>query len=76
MPGAGFGDVAVVSRNACSRAAARAERARLRGPEGTATAARVGRDVVEHNIALWDRMIGVPDPGAHCPSHLRATRPR
>jgi phosphoethanolamine N-methyltransferase len=75
MTAAGFAGVELISRNAWYRGEARAERARLRGPEGMAIAARVGRDFLDHNIALWDRMIGVLDTGEHCPSHLRATKP-
>ncbi len=35
----------------------------------------VGRDFVNHNIAIWARMIPVLDSGEHCPTHLFARKP-
>lgn len=76
MEGAGFTDVQTISRNAWYRDAARGELARLRGPEGAAMTAAVGADFVAHNVVLWERMVPVLDSGEHCPTHLRARKPR
>jgi len=76
MRSAGFGEVSATSRNAWYRQTAREELARLSGPDGAAAARSVGQDFVEHNIDIWRRMIPVLDSGEHCPTHLRATRPR
>jgi ubiquinone/menaquinone biosynthesis C-methylase UbiE len=73
---AGFSDISVTSRNGWYRDAARQELERLRGPVGHAVAGRVGQDFVEQNIGIWMRMIPVLDSGEHCPSHLRARKPR
>jgi phosphoethanolamine N-methyltransferase len=73
---AGFSDISVTSRNGWYREAARQELERLRGPVGHAVAGRVGQDFLEQNIGIWMRMIPVLDSGEHCPSHLRARKPR
>jgi len=75
MAHAGFADIATTSRNAWYRQVARAELARLQGPEGAAAAQMVGADFVARNIGIWQRMIPVLDSGEHCPTHLRATKP-
>ncbi|MBS0387884.1 MAG: methyltransferase domain-containing protein [Proteobacteria bacterium] len=76
MRSAGFVDVSVTSRNAWYRNQARTELERLRGAVGAAAARSVGQDFVDENIAIWSRMIPVLDSGEHCPTHLRATKPR
>lgn len=76
MEAAGFADIETVSRNAWYRDTARQELARLRGPEGAAMAEAVGADFVAHNVQIWERMIPVLDSGEHCPTHLRARKPR
>ena len=76
MAAAGFTDVEVISRNAWYRQTARAELDRLRGPVGAAAARVVGQDFVNQNIGIWERMIPVLDLGEHCPTHLRALKPR
>ena len=75
MRSAGFGEIAVESRNAWYREAAKLELERLRGPAGAAAARIVGLDFVEQNIAIWERMIPVLMSGEHCPTHLRARKP-
>jgi len=72
---AGFVDITTTARNAWYRQAARAELARLQGPDGRAVALIVGADFVAQNIGIWERMIPVLDSGEHCPTHLRATKP-
>ena len=76
MRSAGFLEVSTTSRNAWYREAARHELERLRGPVGAAAARIVGQDFVDQNIAIWLRMIPVLDSGEHCPTHLRARKPR
>ena len=75
MRQAGFADIQISSRNAWYREAARAELARLQGSVGDEAARIVGRDFVDHNIAIWTRMIPVLDTGEHCPTHLRGRKP-
>lgn len=76
MCSAGFVDVSTTSRNAWYREAAKQELERLRGPLGTAAARIVGQEFVDQNIAVWLRMIPVLESGEHCPTHLRARKPR
>lgn len=66
----GFTDLRIASRNLWYRDEARREVARMKGGMGDAAAALVGRDFVDHNIAIWERMIPVLDTGEHCPTHL------
>jgi phosphoethanolamine N-methyltransferase len=75
MEGAGFGSISITSRNLWYREQARGELSRLRGAEGEAAASLVGRDFVDQNIVIWERMIPVLDSGEHCPTHLAAQRP-
>jgi phosphoethanolamine N-methyltransferase len=76
MRSAGFGDISVTSRNAWYRDAARQELERLRGAVGAAAARQVGQEFVDRNIGIWLRMIPVLDSGEHCPTHMRARKPR
>lgn len=75
MKAAGFQHSETVSRNAWYREQARAELARLKGEAGRDAAEIVGREFVEKNIGIWERMIPVLDTGEHCPTHLRAQKP-
>lgn len=75
MEAAGFVDTATTSRNPWYRLQARDELARLKGPAGDAAARDLGRDFVNHNIEIWERMIPVLDSGEHCPTHLFARKP-
>lgn len=75
MRAAGFGKIAIVSRNPWYRTVARAELARLQGEDGARASAIVGQDFVDQNIAICSRMIPVLDAGEHCPTHLRACKP-
>ncbi len=74
MEQAGFTDIGVTSRNSWYRETARGELARLQGPVGDAAARIVGRDFVDQNIGIWQRMIPVLDTGEHCPTHLRGRK--
>ena len=76
MHSAGFVEVSTTSRNAWYREAAKQELERLRGPVGAAAARVVGQEFVDENIEIWTRMIPVLESGEHCPTHLRARKPR
>ncbi|MCA0273371.1 MAG: methyltransferase domain-containing protein [Proteobacteria bacterium] len=75
MEAAGFQEIRIKSRNDWYRQQARQELDRLRGEVGHAAARVVGRDFVDKNIAVWERMIPVLDTGEHCPTHLSARKP-
>lgn len=75
MEAAGFEDIRIRSRNDWYRQQARQELDRLWGEVGHAAAHVVGRDFVDKNIAVWERMIPVLDSGEHCPTHLSARKP-
>jgi phosphoethanolamine N-methyltransferase len=75
MATAGFVDIETLSRNAWYRERAREELAMLRGPLHEEAVAALGRDFVEHNIAIWTNMLPVLTTGEHCPTHLRARKP-
>jgi hypothetical protein len=48
----------------------------MQGDIGRAAASKVGQAFVDHNINIWAMMIPVLNSGEHCPTHLRATKPR
>jgi phosphoethanolamine N-methyltransferase len=75
MTSAGFERVETRSRNAWYRSLAREEIARMRGPLYREAVAALGKDYVDHNIAIWTNMLPVLDSGEHCPTHLRARKP-
>jgi hypothetical protein len=75
MRQAGFISIQTISRNAWYRTAARKELETMKGPLFAEAAASFGKDFVEKNIAIWERMIVVLDSGEHCPAHLRAMKP-
>ncbi len=75
MEAAGFVDVVTRPRNEWYRREARDELARLKGPLGRKAEDRVGKDFVDRNIAIWEKMIPVLDAGEHCPTHLSAVKP-
>ena len=72
---AGFEEVFLVNRNPWYREQARAEFARLEGPERSEFEALVGKEDIAHQIQTWQRMTGVLDSGEHCPHHFRGRRP-
>lgn len=76
MDAAGFQQISTESRNAWYREVAAQELDRLRGPLGRDMAHELGEDFVAHNVEIWERMIPVLDAGEHCPTHLRAQKPR
>lgn len=75
MRAAGFEEISTESRNGWYRERAREELARMRGPLYAEAVAALGRDFVDHNIAIWSAMLPVLESGEHCPTHLRARKP-
>jgi SAM-dependent methyltransferase len=75
LEGAGFEQVELRDRNDWYRVAARHERDQLAGPQRAAADAAFGREFVDHNLEIWDRMLVVLDRGEHRPTHLRGRRP-
>ncbi len=71
----GFTGIRLTSRNAWYREEARREVDRMKGDVGAKAAAIVGQDFVDHNLAIWERMIPVLDTGEHCPTHIAGRKP-
>jgi hypothetical protein len=46
------------------------------GPPELGRAAAVGDSFVDKDVKTWQAMIRVLDSGEHCPTHLRARRPK
>ncbi len=77
MMAAGFVEVTTTSRNLWYLQQARAELARLQdGPLHDRAVAAVGSAYVARNIKTWSAMLKVLATGEHCPTHLRARKPR
>lgn len=74
METAGFYNVVTRSRTEWYRREARDELARLKGPLGRKAEDRLGKEFVDRNIAIWERMIPMLDAGEHCPTHLSAVK--
>ncbi|HKQ95255.1 MAG TPA: methyltransferase domain-containing protein [Aestuariivirgaceae bacterium] len=74
LGGAGFTDISLVSRNRWYREAARREYESMKGPLYDRAVTELGRDYVDHNIAIWAKMLVVLDKGEHCPTHLRGRK--
>ncbi|MFQ5566046.1 MAG: methyltransferase domain-containing protein [Paracoccaceae bacterium] len=75
LEAAGFADVTLVNRNPWYRDEARAELARLTGPDRAAFEQILGAEAVASQIATWNSMLPVVDSGEHCPHHFRARKP-
>ena len=75
LEAAGFADIVLVNRNEWYREVARAELARLTGPERERFERVVGAEEVASQIGTWTAMIPVLESGEHCPHHIRARRP-
>ena len=75
MQQAGFGDIDIVDRNDWYRQQARVEREQLGGILFEGLSSRVGKEFVEHEIEVWDKMIVAIDQGQLRPTHLRGRKP-
>lgn len=75
MEKAGFEDIFFVNRNDWYRKAARRELKTMQGPLYDKAVAKLGKEFVDHNIDIWQKMLVVLDSGEHCPHHLRGRKP-
>jgi phosphoethanolamine N-methyltransferase len=71
---AGFIDIRITDRNAWYREEARRERDNLAGALYEGLASSVGKEFLEHEIGVWEKMIVALDQGEHRPTHLRARK--
>lgn len=71
---AGFVDITITDRNAWYREEARRERENLSGALYDGLASNVGREFLEHEIDVWNKMIVALDQGQLRPTHLRARK--
>ncbi len=76
LEAAGFIDIEIVDRNAWYRDESRAERDQLGGALYQGLASQVGREFLEHEIEVWDKMIVAVDQGQLRPTHLRCRKPK
>jgi ubiquinone/menaquinone biosynthesis C-methylase UbiE len=76
LAAAGFTNVEVTSRNSWYREQAKHEVDAMKGPLYRTACDELGRDFVDHNIEIWENMLVVLDKGEHCPSHIRAWKPK
>lgn len=75
LKAAGFTEVALRNRNAWYRDEARAELARLTGPERARFEKMLGPEEIARQVRTWTAMLPVLDTGEHCPHHLRGRKP-
>ena len=75
MEGAGFTDVELVNRNPWYAKVAARELAWLTGPDRADLSERYSTDFIDHQVAIWTKLVGVLDSGEHCPHHIRARKP-
>jgi phosphoethanolamine N-methyltransferase len=75
LEAAGFVDIVLRDRNPWYREVAKAELARLTGPERAAFEGALGPAEVAKQINTWSKMIVVLDTGEHRPHHFRARKP-
>lgn len=75
LAAAGFVDIDIVDRNEWYRRQARAERDLLGGALYEQLTSTVGREFLEHEIDVWDKLIIAVDQGQLRPTHLRCKKP-
>ncbi|MFK7836505.1 MAG: methyltransferase domain-containing protein [Sulfitobacter sp.] len=75
MEDAGFVDVELVNRNPWYAKVAAKELAWLTGPDRGDLSARHGADFIDHQVAIWTKLVGVLESGEHCPHHIRGRKP-
>ncbi|HUF86967.1 MAG TPA: methyltransferase domain-containing protein [Thermohalobaculum sp.] len=75
LEAAGFSEIRLVNRNPWYREQARAELARMTGPDRAAFERMLGAEAVAAQIATWTAMLPVLESGEHCPHHFRGLRP-
>ena len=75
MKDAGFVDVELVNRNPWYAEVAAKEAAWLTGPDRDGLSERHGSDFIDHQVAIWTKLVGVLESGEHCPHHIRGRKP-
>ena len=75
MEDAGFTNVELVNRNPWYAKVAADELAWLSGPERPGLSERHGKDFIDHQVAIWTKLVGVLESGEHCPHHIRGRKP-
>ncbi len=75
MQGAGFVDVELVNRNPWYARVAAEELAWLTGPDRAGLSERHGTEFIDHQVAIWTKLVGVLESGEHCPHHIRGRKP-
>ncbi len=75
MEGAGFTDVELVNRNPWYAKVAAQELAWLTGPDRADLSRRYSTDFIDHQVAIWTKLVGVLESGEHCPHHIRGRKP-
>ncbi len=76
LSAAGFVDIEIVDRNEWYRQQARAERELLTDALFDELTSTVGREFLEHEIDVWDKLIIAVDQGQLRPTHLRCKKPQ
>ena len=72
---AGFHDIELVDRNDWYRQQVREERKLLAGDLYATMTNAVGKESIDHEIEVWDKMIVAVDQGQLRPTHLRGMKP-
>jgi len=75
LAAAGFVDIEMIDRNPWYLEVARAELDRMRGPWRTEVERHLGKDFVDRNIGIWERMIPVLETREHRPTFIRGRKP-
>ena len=75
MEDAGFADVKLVNRNPWYAKVAADELAWMTGPERAGLSERHGADFIDHQVAIWSKLVGVLESGEHCPHHIHGRKP-
>ena len=75
MKNAGFVDVELVNRNSWYSQVAPRELEWLSGSKKSELYERHGRELIDHQINAWSKMVPVVSSGEHCPHHIRAKKP-
>ena len=75
MKNAGFVDVELVNRNSWYSQVALKELEWLSGNKKSELYQKHGKELIDHQINVWSKMVPVLNSGEHCPHHIRAKKP-
>ncbi len=75
LEAAGFVDISVTDRNSWYRQEARREQDNMKRALYADLQSTVGKEFLDHQIDVWEKMIVVLDLGELRPTHLRARKP-